>query len=205
MKHRLIRYSIPLLLSFPALISGAKAQSYLDQTQLKIVINITSYYYSNEAYQAYNPYPGYSMLNVWNGMLSALQERYDYAHNILSTEYRKLQELELVNAYNSELLTSTRNQINAYSESYYSKVDFSNYNNFSSWLKYFTSIYAVPSVRQEIALLSAINKEMYRLKYKDPDHFYKSERYRDLGTVLSELKTIDKDSIPTLSWKYGLF
>lgn len=206
MTKLLIKNSIAILMLLTlAFSSGAKAQSYMTQNQVNIIFNITTYSYSNNTYMAYNPYPGKSMVDVWGGMMRAMQARYDYAHNILSTEYRKLKNLELINIYNVEGLNVNRNAIIAYSEPNYSKVDFTIYANFSSWLTYITSIYQHPSIKQEITLLKAVNTELNRIKNNDPDNFYKSDRYKDLNSVLSDLKTINKDSISTLNWKYGLF
>lgn len=203
---RLFKKSTTFLsFSFVLIFSHAKAQSYMSQSQLNVIVNITNYSYSNNFYLPYNPYPQYSMTDIWGGMLQARQDRYDYAFNILKTEMNKLKNLELVNDYDAALLNNTRNQIIAYTQQNFTKVDLSIYDNFTSWLNYFTSIYSVASVKQEITLLKSINAELNRIRYKDPDNFYKSDRYKDLMNALSELKTIDKDSISSLSWKYGLF
>ena len=87
----------------------------------------------------------------------------------------------------------------------YKKVDFAIYNNFSSWLEFYTQIYEIPSIKNEMILLNGIDKEIRRIRQKDPDSFHRSERYKELGSVLAELQTIRADSIPSLSWKYGLF
>jgi hypothetical protein len=182
-----------------------KAQSYISQNQLTVVLNVNNYYYANGVYIVYNPYPGYSIMDIMGRALFDRQRKYDYAHNVLSTEFQKLKKLELINYDNLAILNNTRKTIIEYAAENYSKVDFSIYNNFVSWLDYFTAIYKIPSVKNEISLLNAVNSELSRIKRQNPDNFYKSDRYKELGQALSSLQTINKDSISTISWKYGLF
>ena len=183
---------------------NANSQSYFSQRQTNVIVNITNYNFRATNYISYNPYPSYSMFDAMESILSSKQKKYDYAIKILSTEIRKLRDLELINDYNNSLLETHKNRVVVLSEGKASQVDFSIYSNFTEMLNYVTWIYTIQSVKSEMNLLTSINNELYRIKIKDPDNFYKSERYKELGNVLNELKTISHDSIPNLSWKYGL-
>lgn len=179
-------------------------QSYLiQQNQFNSLQISHNYQFYNNTYIAFNPYPQISTMDAIWGTLTTLQSRYDYAHLVLSTEYKKLMALQLTNKSNIETLKYYQRFIKDYSDRNFRQVDVSIYENYVSWLKFITQPYAISSIKSELSLLQSIDTELQRIKISNPDGFYKSDRYKDITNAMSELSTINKDSISTIAWKYG--
>ncbi len=85
-----------------------------------------------------------------------------------------------------------------------SKIDWSDDAITESYVKYYTSAFDDAYIKDEISMLQNLDKEINRIKLKDPDGFYKSERYMELGKALEELKICGATEIGKLAWKYGL-
>lgn len=150
---------------------------------------------SNGTYQPYKPY--ISSQNI----LATLQARYDYNYDRVSTEWGKILNLKLVNSENKKLFMELQTTINTYVKTNSSNVDWSSYTTTESWLNFITQPYQVASIKNEIALLQSCKVELDRIKYKDPDNFLYSKRYRSIQKTLDLLKSCGINEIKNLSWE----
>ncbi len=183
------------------IIPHVHCQSYLSQNQMNVILNINNYNFINKNYIPYRPYINEGLEST----LATRQAQYDYAVKVVSTEIQKLKNLELINLGNLTILENHRNKVISFAQNEWINVDLSINSNFTNMLNYVTWIYSIESVKFEIAILKSVNNEIIRLKNGDPNNFYKSERYKELGSVLNDLKTIDRNSISKLAWDHGLF
>jgi hypothetical protein len=168
---------------------------------LTIIEQSVNYYYINNTY---NSNYGAGANGFYGNVLATKQAQYDYNYKRVSQEYGKLLRLELINIPNQTWLNKNRKIIQNYVQTNSSNVDFGNDANAESYIEYITQVYKVESIRDEIKLLHSINNELIRIKNKDPDNFYKSERYTELGKALSELRDCEMGGISKIAWKYGL-
>jgi hypothetical protein len=177
------------------------AQTYsISYSEISVINLSLSISYSGSSYSS--PYFSTSYA------LNTLQQRYDYYHNMVSNEWGRLENFELLNASNKITLNNHKITIRNYfaQNNNFSYVDWAQNGQFAvDVVNYISSIYNNSYIKSEINLLKAINSEYYRLKRTDPDNFYKSTRYNELATVLTKLKTCSASDIGNLSVTYGLW
>jgi hypothetical protein len=173
--------------------------SYISYNYLEVIeYSIKFSYSSSGSYSHYSPY--YSTGNT----LATLQARYDYYHSVISIEYYKLKDLNLINKKNKETLLSFQNNRLSWIYKACSTWDLSNSTNSNYIINYCCEIYSYPSIKNEISLLSSINSEINRLKRDYPGEYHKTERYKELGIVMDKLTNCSISEIGQMSWDYGL-
>jgi hypothetical protein len=140
--------------------------------------------------------------------LNTLQQRYDYYHKMISNEWGRLEDFDLLNANNKVTLNNHKIAVRDFfaQNSGLSRIDWAQNGAYAveitNWIG---SIYNNKSIKSEISLLKAINSEYRRLKNNDPDNFHKSSRYSELALVLNKLKTCSTSEIGNLAVTYGLW
>lgn len=199
------------LLLFVFKITGLHSQSLYEQYQYSETSYSISYEYvevveysykfsygTSGSYSTYAPSVNYAQA------MATLQARYDYYHAIISSEYYKLKDFKLVNKTNSETLAEYKKQRLDWVYNSASTVDLSNPTVSNQIINYCCEIYSYTAIKNEIQLLKAINREIKRLQTEKPGEYHKTERYKELGTVLNKLATCSTDEISKLAWEYGL-
>ncbi len=173
--------------------------SYLSYNSIEIVNYSVKFSFSSSGtYSYYAPYISSQYV------LANLQSRYDYYHSIVSEEYHKLNGLTLINRENQETLQAYKEKRLNWIVANIKKIDFTNVNYSNKTINYLCEIYSYPSIKSELSLLKAINLEIKRLAYKYPGEYHKTERYKELGLVLSKLANCSTSEIGRLAWDYGL-
>lgn len=179
-------------------ISNTFAQSYsiaIPENQLQILAISVNYYFSATTYKPINP-----SLNLQAQALGTIQDRYNFNHSIISSEYRKLKELKLINIENQRFLDQYwKTRIENFDIRPY---DLSLNSNTQNILKYICAIYEYPEIRNEIKLLSECEYELRRLKTSFPSDYYTTKRYRAISKLLQQLATCKTSEIGGLSWEY---
>ena len=79
--------------------------------------------------------------------------------------------------------------------------DLGNETNTSNIRNYCCEIYSYSSIKNEITLLQSCQKELDRIKYKDPDNYLYSKRYQSIMKTLYKLKNCSASEIAELSWE----
>lgn len=181
-----------------ALASLAQGQTTLSYQTISIVQNSVSYYYIGETY-SYSA-PSSSLGNA----LAAMQARFDYNHQILSNEYHKLQDLQLINKTNQASLSAFKVEALPWVKKMITTTDVGDSKWANQILTYCCQLYSRPAIKQEIELLKAINLELNRLKREFPGTFHTTDRYKEIGTVLSTLENCSTSGIADLAWEHGL-
>jgi hypothetical protein len=101
--------------------------------------NSERYHFSGNQYQSHQP--------SWQpsgGAMEVMQGRYDYAFEILQTEYKKINSLSLINLQNQQLLTSYKTTSDfAGKLSMFSKSDITKPANYNYWYQLFTAPYSL--------------------------------------------------------------
>ena len=185
-------------------------QSGINETNTTIV-EMTSYELSiiQESYEFYYSIGYYTPFQpdykLYRNPLAALQARSDNNFHRINREWGKLTRVKLINLQNVELLNQWQNNISNYMyNSGVKYVDLSFDENARQIISYITQPLNIGSIKNELILLQKINNELYRIKNKDPDNFYNSKRYTELGKAINELKNCDPAQINQIGWKYGL-
>lgn len=190
-----------LILAFVLTATGSNCQTYsISYTEINVLNISVQINYSGSNYSS--PYfSTYSALNT-------LQQRYDYYHGIISNEWGRLNNFELLNSYNRQLLNNHKIEVQNYfySNNQFTHVDWARNGQFAVQIvNYIGSIYNVKSIKSEISLLKAIRYEYYRLKNEYPSTFHKSTRYYELAEALNKLKSCSPSEIDAIAFKYGLW
>ena len=190
-----------LICSFFLSTNFSKAQTYsISYSEISVMYLSVSISYSGSSYSS----PYFSTAYA----LNTLQQRYDYYHGMISNEWGRLENFELLNASNKATLNNHKITIRNYfaQNNQFTHVDWAQNGQFAiEVVNYISGIYNYSSIKSEISLLKAINTEYNRLKRTDPDNFHKSTRYNELATVLGKLKTCSTSEIGNLSVTYGLW
>jgi hypothetical protein len=166
---------------------------------ISIVQNSVSYYYSGDTYS----YTAPSSVSLGDALASA-QARFDYYHKMISNEYFKLKDLQLINKTNQASLSSFKVDALPWVKKMGSTTNVGDSKWANEILKYCCQLYTWPSIKQEIELLNAINLELNRLKREFPGTFHTTDRYKEIGTVLSTLESCSTSEIAKLAWDHGL-
>lgn len=187
------------------LFSKSHGQTYsISYSQIEVVSYSIKYSYSNNGsydYQAGNYYSS-------EEMLATLEARYNYNRKLVTNEWGKLKQCVLINQYNKQGLYAHQTAVDKYFEennAALSTVDWAQNGKLAMELvTYISSIYNNKGIKAELQILHNINAEYYRIKNKNPDDFYKSDRYYELAYVLKSLETCSVSEISELAFKYGL-
>ena len=181
--------------------SQSQNYSTISYTELNIIYLSVKVNYSGSNYAPSN--------FSYNTALNTMQARYDYYFKMMSNEWGKLEEFDLINSTNKTILNNHKVEVRNYfkkNENNFTHVDWARNGDFAlKIVKYVGSIYNNTGIKSEIKLLTAINNEYYRLKKSNPDSFHKSARYGELMTVLGKLKYCSTSEIGSLSADYGLW
>lgn len=181
-----------------------EANSQISSSNIVIITNIYKYSYSSQT----GNYNYKSSLNFYNDAQATLQARYDYYWDMLNNSWASVKNCTLINEYNiaktNNKKIAIQNKMTANDN--YKHVDWAANGAFAESLSaWITDVFNDSGVKSEIKLLKAINSEYRRLKKTYPDDFYKKDRYLELSSVLTTLKTCLPSEIDNLSMKYGLW
>ncbi len=135
--------------------------------------------------------------------LSLKTSQYNTAYDKLSQQYSFLMNLQLVNKKNIEVLSNYRKKIKEWADTNFSKIDLSLDQNVVGVSNFFTQWQKVATIKTECKTLDNIDAELARIKMKDPDGFYKSDRYVEIQGVLKELEDCQPGDINAIAWKHG--
>jgi hypothetical protein len=155
---------------------------------LNIVTSSANYTYVGIQYQ---PDYNWATPNTWNTIqngLSALTAMYERGFGICNREYTKLRDLQLINVYNKNALLAHQKEIDAWADVNFSKYDLSKQENVNSIVNYFTGIYKIPTIRDEIRLLNELNGFYQFIVTSDPNKVNKGLLYEDLNAILLEMR-----------------
>jgi hypothetical protein len=188
-----------LLLVTLFLINKGKAQystSYISYEYTEIMAYSIEITYSSSSgfYQPYSPY-----VSLGNA-LATMQARYDKNHAIISKEWGKLLSLDLINLNNKATLKQHQETISA-EVKMNCKGDLGNQAYADGWIEYVTQTFRIQSIKDEILLLQSCQNELTRIKYKDPDNYLYSKRYKSIMKTLDLLKNCSTSEIKNLSWE----
>ena len=178
-------------------ISNAYSQyiSY-EYTQILIYSIEINYSSSNGSYQPWSP-----DLNFYGNAMAQMQARYDRNHSILSKEYFKLKDLKLINSVNQSTLNNYRAARLGWIYNAIKSWDLGNETNTANIRNYCCEIYSYSAIKNEISLLQSCQIELNRIKYKDPDNYLYSRRYKSIMRTLDKLKNCSTNEIEGLSWE----
>jgi hypothetical protein len=171
----------------------SQSVSYLSYKYTEILSISIKYNYYGNSYQSYEPY-----VSTGN-IMATLQARYDRNSKIISQEWGKLLNLELINVYNKQTLDLHKKEINAGMKN--CRDDLSKQYIADQWIEYVTQTFRVPSIKNEIKLLQSCYKELNRIKQNDPDNYIYSKRYKAINKVLNRLESCPTSEINSLSWE----
>lgn len=148
------RLKFSLAFVFIIFFSIAKAQLSIDI--IKVLNNSSSITYVGINYQ-----PDYYLYQpdfdrIARG-LAIRTEMYEAAFKIVSHEYRKVQDLKLININNTNRLKSHQESVKLWAEQNLSKFDLSQIENKNNVLNYITAIYKDKSIMNELRILKYIN------------------------------------------------
>jgi hypothetical protein len=155
---------------------------------LNIVTSSANYTYVGIQYQ---PDYNWATLDTWNTLqngLSARTSMYERGWGICNREYNKLMDLQLINVENKKALLAHQREVKAWADVNFSKYDLAEEKNVSSFLNYFTWIYKLPKIRDEIRLLNEINGAYQFIVSSDPNKINKGQLFEELNTVLLEMR-----------------
>ena len=123
------------------------------------------------------------------------QAQYDRGHEICSREYNKLMSLKLVNLENQKVLQNYQNQVASWASVNFKKYDFSLQENVNTVVNYFTGIYKIKSIRDELNLLKQLNDFNLFVLTADPLKYNKGNMYEQLNSILDGMKYWDGDKL----------
>lgn len=133
--------------------------------------------------------------------MAMMQERYDRGYYYIRSELGKVLELKLINKENNDYLTGFKQARMPYWRSI-SNADLTKQEVVQSCINNIVDIYKLnTSIVDELKLLQSCNYELNRIKYKDPDNYLYSKRYKAISKVLFELENCTRDKIKYLSWE----
>jgi len=176
----------------------AQSSTFLSQEKINVlsIIVQNNYFFSNNNYIPYIPGDA-----IQYSAYATFQARYDRAHSIVSTEYWKLKNLDLINRQNLEYLNKYRVSRIEWVDNNIKSADLSKQEVLNNFVNNLCEIYKRPEIKSEISLLKSCYDEMNRIKRNDPDNFIYSKRYRAIVSVLNKLENIPLSSINSLSWE----
>jgi hypothetical protein len=148
------RLKFSLIFIFIVFFSNVKAQLSIDILQ---VLNNSS----RITYVGINYQPDYYLYQpdfdrIERG-LAIRTQMYEAAFKIVSHEYRKVQDLKLINVNNSNRLKSHQESVKLWAEQNLSKYDLSQVENKNNVLNYITAVYKDKSIMNELRILKFIN------------------------------------------------
>jgi hypothetical protein len=148
------RLKFSLVFIFILFFSIAKAQLSIDI--LKVLNNSSTITYVGINYK-----PDYYLYQpdfdrIARG-LAIRTEMYEAAFKIVSHEYRKVQDLKLININNTNRLKSHQESVKLWAEQNLSKIDLSQIENQNNVLNYITAVYKDKSIMNELRILRYIN------------------------------------------------
>jgi hypothetical protein len=165
-----------------------KGYSQVSIEYLNIVTSSANYTYVGIQYQ---PDYNWATLDTWNTLqngLSARTSMYERGWGICNREYNKLMDLQLINVENKKALLAHQREVESWADVNFSKYDLAEEKNVSSFLNYFTWIYKLPKIRDEIRLLNELNGFHQFIVTSDPNKVNKGQLYEELNTVLLEMR-----------------
>lgn len=197
--------SIPMFISLVLVSLISIAQDTLTEKQSKILAIINDYNIHGDDYIGYNPLPSFTMKDALETKLKTNKEKAEYTRNILAKELQKIKDIELINIQNQELLENNRSQVLIYAQKdEISNGSFTDYEKFIAVYNYYTYIYSLNSIQEELKLLKATKAEIDKIKKEDPQNYQSGKRFKEITGVLKELKKTDRHSISVLGWKHHL-
>ena len=187
-----------ILFTFFVVSTGLSFSQFIsfEYTQILIYSVEINYSSSSGSYEPWSPNLGF-----YSNAMAQLQARYDRNFNSLSKEYLKLKDLKLINYSNNSTLNNYRDERLYYIKNYISRWDLTIDSKYLEGREYICKIYSYPSIKNEILLLQSCQKELNRIKYKDPDNFLYSKRYQSIMKTIEKLKNCSTSEIEELSWE----
>ena len=187
-----------ILFTFFVVSSGLSFSQFISFEYTEILIYSIEIKYSSSSgsYQPFSP-----DLDFYGNAMAQMQARHDRNFKSLSNEYFKLKDLKLINYSNNSTLNNYRAERLNWVKRAIESSDVGNESNTSKIRNYCSAIYSYPSIKNEILLLQSCQKELNRIKYKDPDNFLYSKRYQSIMKTLEKLKNCSTSEIQELSWE----
>ena len=187
-----------ILFTFFVVSTGLSFSQFISSEYTQILIYSVEINYSSSSgsYEPWSPNLGF-----YSNAMAQLQARYDRNFNSLSKEYSKLKDLKLINYSNQSTLNNYRDERLYYIKNSISRWDLTNDSKYLKGREYICKIYSYPSIKNEILLLQSCQKELNRIKYKDPDNFLYSTRYQSIMKTIEKLKNCSTSEIEELSWE----
>ena len=187
-----------ILFTFFVVSTGLSFSQFIsfEYTQILIYSVEINYSSSSGSYEPWSPNLGF-----YSNAMAQLQARYDRNFNSLSKEYLKLKDLKLINNSNQSTLNNYRDERLYYIKNSISRWDLTIDSKYLEGREYICKIYSYPSIKNEILLLQSCQKELNRIKYKDPDNFLYSTRYQSIMKTIEKLKNCSTSEIEELSWE----
>lgn len=178
--------------------SFGQSATFLTQDKINVlsIVVQNNYYFNSGNYIPYTPNDV-----VQYSAYATMQARYDRGHSIVSAEYWKLKNLELINKQNIAYLNNYKNSRIKWVDTNIKSADLGKQEVLNVFIKNLCEIYDRPEIKNEISLLKSCHDELNRIKRNDPDNFIYSKRYRAIVSVLSKLENISPSLINTLSWE----
>lgn len=183
------------------LLAGVKGYTQVTVSYLSYeYIEILSYSITI-TYTESGSYKPTSMYDFYGNALSTLQARYDHNREVVSQEYGKLWNLELINESNKATLNYYKQAIKEELDANSGSADFSKSSVTEEYISFISQPFRVQSISDEIKLLQSCQIELNRIKYKDPDNYIYSKRYKSIVQTLELLKNCSVSDIKYLSWE----
>ena len=190
--------------------SIVKSQNYLEKDGVRLditIVNIAMYpikknmFIRNGGYEVFKP-----DWDFYNNALSTMQARFDYNHEILSVEYNKMLELQLVNKTNNERLLRWKQENLAEWERQASNSNLGNQRVFQALLNNILIVYDDPYIKDELILMQIYGFMLHFVKKgmsgkelsQDPNYT------RKMYSLLNDLSTCSLSEIEHLQSKHGL-
>lgn len=144
------------------------------------------------------------MSQGYENSLNKRTQMYEAGFSKLQKEYNVLMDLKLINKVNKISLERYKSSVNKWTEKSFSKFDLSIQSEVDKISKFYSQWLEDEKLREEYFLVKRIDLELSRLKVKDPDGFYKSDRYKEILDAINQITNCSLSDINSIAWKYGL-
>lgn len=180
---------LKLSLVFVSIIFSSIAKAQLSVDIINVLNNSSSFTYVGINYQPdyYLYQPDFDRISRG---LARRTEMYEAAFKIVSHEYRKLQDLKLININNTNLLKSYQESVKLWAEKNISKFDLAETENKNNVLNYITAAYKNKSIINELKILKFINNLHLSIEMNQDkiDDWCRRKTYKEIQDFIEELK-----------------
>lgn len=196
MKQSLKTFILSLFIIYSVQANSQYSTSYLSYEYTEILSYSIKITYSTSG--SYKPPTIY---DFYGNALDVMQKRYDANRKAVSIAYGNVLNLELINKSNKAKLSKFKTEIKYEIDNNISSWDFGRRNNAEYAIEYISFPFRDESIKNEIRLLQSCQTELNRIKYKDPDNYIYSKRYKSICKTLEMLESCSLSNIRFLSWE----